>query len=369
MSKRKTHQQYVDEVLKINPNIEVLGKYVGNKTKIIHRCKICNHEWNCVPGSILRGSGCPKCALLKNAKRASKTHEQYVIEVSKVNPDINVLGKYINNSTKILYRCKNGHEWSAIPTSILHGHGCPKCSGKIKKSHNEYVEQLSKIKPNIKVLDTYINAKTRILHKCKICGYEWMSSPDNVIHNNIGCHYCSGKIKHHEQYVKEVFEINPHIDVVGKYIDAHTKILHRCNIDGYEWYAAPHNIIHGRGCPKCKFSHGERAVEMYLDKHRINYIQQYRFSDCKNKIPLSFDFYLPDNNVCIEYDGRQHYESIDCFGGEEYLQYVIQNDNIKTKYCEDNNIALLRIKYDNDVNEVLDMFFGKSNKIEVDIEE
>lgn len=355
--KTKTHIQYVEEVVKINPNIEVLGKYVNNKTKILHKCKIDGWEWNAVPSSILCGSGCPKCASIKNAKRTTKSHEEYVAEVAIVNPDIEVVGKYINNATKILYRCKNGHEWEAVPTSILQGHGCSKCAGNTKKSHDEYVEQLRNIKPNIEALGVYVDAKTRILHKCKICGYEWIASPNSVLHNNIGCHYCSGKIKAHEQYVKELSEFNPHIDVIGEYVNANTKILHRCKIDGYEWYVTPNNVLHNRGCPKCSFSHGERIIETYLIKHNINYVPQHRFIDCRNKVPLPFDFYLPDYNVCIEFDGRQHYESIDCFGGEKYLQYVIQNDNIKTRYCMNNNITLLRIKYDDDAEEILDAFF------------
>jgi hypothetical protein len=72
---------------------------------------------------------------------------------------------------------------------------------------------------------------------------------------------------------------------------------------------------------------------------------------------LTFDFYLPEYNCCIEYDGKQHFEAIKWFGGEESLAYVQQNDLIKTQYCQNNKIALLRIRYNQDIKETLDNFF------------
>jgi very-short-patch-repair endonuclease len=60
---------------------------------------------------------------------------------------------------------------------------------------------------------------------------------------------------------------------------------------------------------------------------------------------LTFDFYFPDYNLCIEYDGKQHHQPIPFFGGEEHYQYRKKLDLIKTKYCEENNIDLLRIPY------------------------
>ena len=55
----------------------------------------------------------------------------------------------------------------------------------------------------------------------------------------------------HDEYVAKVADINSNIEVIDKYISAHTKILHRCLVDGNEWYASPNNIIRGCGCPIC----------------------------------------------------------------------------------------------------------------------
>ena len=79
-------------------------------------------------------------------------------------------------------------------------------------------------------------------------------------------------------------------------------------------------------------------------------MKEYRINECRNILPLPFDFYLPDYNICIEVDGMQHYEPA-TFGGiskekaiDNFRESKIR-DNIKTQYCKDNNIKLIRIPY------------------------
>lgn len=106
----------------------------------------------------------------------------------------------------------------------------------------------------------------------------------------------------------------------------------------------------GWRCGECastrKSSKECKIIEKYFIDNNINFKTEYRFNDCKNKFTLPFDFYLPDYNLCIEYDGIQHYESIEFWGGEESLEKQKYNDSIKNKYCIENEINLLRIKYD-----------------------
>ena len=82
-----------------------------------------------------------------------------------------------------------------------------------------------------------------------------------------------------------------------------------------------------------------------VHNNNIQYISQYRFDDCKNIRTLPFDFYLPDYNTCIEYDGELHYKAVDYFGGDEALSNTQFRDDIKTQYCLNNNIRLIRIPY------------------------
>ena len=86
-------------------------------------------------------------------------------------------------------------------------------------------------------------------------------------------------------------------------------------------------------------------VYQYLKRHDISFISQYKFSDCIDINQLVFDFYLPELNTCIEYNGKQHYMPIERFGGEERFAVQIKHDEIKREYCKKNDIKLIEIKY------------------------
>lgn len=349
MPKRKTHEEYVSELFLANSNIEAVEKYIGAHVKILHRCKVDGHEWHVEPNALLHGNGCPICS--GNIK---KTHEEYIEELSKINPNIEVVGKYVNAKTNILHRCKiDGYEWEVRPANLLSGKGCPVCSKMKKKTHNEYIAEIEIINPNIEVIETFINVNTKILHRCKIDGYEWYATPNNILRGK-GCARCAGNERYgHDGYIKRVAEINSNIEVLGVYVNAHTSILHRCRIDGYEWYALPNRILNGCGCPKCNESKGEKAITNWLNKNNILYEPQKRYVDCKDKKPLPFDFYLPEYNVCIEYQGQQHYEPIEYFGGKNKFEEQIKKDKIKREYCKKNDIFLFEIPCYSNLDEEL----------------
>ncbi len=96
-------------------------------------------------------------------------------------------------------------------------------------------------------------------------------------------------------------------------------------------------------------SKGELKISNWLLDNNINYIHQHKFNECKSVRKLPFDFYLPDYNLCIEYDGKQHFEPIEWFGGENSLQSNRMRDLIKTEYCINNNVRLIRISYIDDI--------------------
>lgn len=112
---------------------------------------------------------------------------------------------------------------------------------------------------------------------------------------------------------------------------------------------------HTNSCGCAFISGGEKYIETILDEFKINYIPQKRFKDCKRIKPLPFDFYLPDKNTCIEYDGRQHEIPIEHFGGEKSFKDRQENDRIKNEYCRKNNITLIRIPYTKNKKEIYEI--------------
>lgn len=136
------------------------------------------------------------------------------------------------------------------------------------------------------------------------------------------------------------------------------KVISKCNKHD-EFEMDYYNIINlHQGCPKCSSSKGENKVRKYLLNNNINFIEQYRFEDCKNINSLPFDFYIPSLNTAIEYDGRQHFEIVsfskDKNKNIENFKRCQQNDQIKTQYCKNNNIKLIRIPY-TDFNNIEDI--------------
>lgn len=347
MPQKLTNDEFLNRMKHIKPTIKILTEYINNKTKVLCKCLVDNYEWYATPRNLMQGKGCPKCG-----GTMKKTHNNFIEELQHINPKIEVLGNYVNNKTKIKCKCLiDGYEWSAIPNSLLQGHGCPICGGWIKKTHEEFVNELKIINPNIIVIDTYKNRKVKIKCKCAIDGNEWYAIPYNLL-QGIGCPTCGllsridSRTKSCEQFVSELKSINPNIEIIGDYINTYTKVKCRCKIDGCEWDALPNNLLQGHGCPQCNNnSRGENKIAIFLDRYNINYVPQKRFNDCKDKYTLPFDFYLSDYNICIEYDGEQHFKSKEYFGGQKHFDILKRHDNIKNEYCQSNKIKLLRISY------------------------
>lgn len=98
-------------------------------------------------------------------------------------------------------------------------------------------------------------------------------------------------------------------------------------------------------CDECseRYSSLENKVMKYLDEHNVEYIPQYKIDDCRDKLPLPFDFYLKDFKTLIEVDGKQHFEI--CLGDEEDFRIRKLHDSIKDEYCKNHNLPLIRIPY------------------------
>lgn len=359
---RRTNEDYINEVHEKSSYIEPLEDFKGMRVPILHLCKRHNIKWKSSPDNILKGHGCKECGNEKIGLKNGKTHEQYLKEVKEINSNIAVLEKYIDAVTPIKHKCLiDNYEWNAMPSTILSNSGCPKCAGNIKYTTKTYSDKLKEIKSTFVPLEDYKGITIPILHRCTKHNIMWKTSPATTLQGS-GCPLCT-KEKHrlslgktHEQYVEELKEINPNIIPLEKYQNSLTPIKHKCLIDNYEWDVRPSQVLRGFGCPKCSTSKGEKKVEDWLSLHNINFEIQKRFSDCRDIKPLPFDFYLPDYNLCIEYQGKQHYEPVNYFGGLEKFTYQQYHDELKKEYCEEKGISLLCIPYNKNIEEELDNF-------------
>ena len=131
--KRKTHQEFIDELQKKNQKVVAIGTYINYSTKIETKCVKCGHIWFAWPESILKGHGCPVCA--NNIK---KSQETFVQEMYKYNPHIEIIGEYKTALSPLRVKCRIcGNEWLAKPSRLLSGAQCMRCV----RPHTSFMEQ------------------------------------------------------------------------------------------------------------------------------------------------------------------------------------------------------------------------------------
>lgn len=286
-----------------------------------------------------------------------KTHEQFLKQMQEKNSNIEILSKYEKDNVKVACKCKIcGFEWYSTPSNLLQGKGCKQCHFKKlqkihTKTHENFIKEIYNINKNIKVLGKYTGVKNKIDCECLIHNNIFSMSPDHLLRGETGCKECInikfhlGGLKAHEQFVKELLNVNKNIKVIGKYDGAKNNVKVECLKCGHIWSPVADSLLHGYGCPSCKRSKGEEKIEEYLNKNNIMFEQQKKFSDLRNRLPLSYDFYLPDYNLLIEYQGQFHDGTTFMVDKDKYFERQKINDNLKKDYAKNNNYNLLEIWY------------------------
>jgi len=190
----------------------------------------------------------------------------------------------------------------------------------------------------------YLNVNTKVKIICPIHGiFEQLPSHHK---RGIGCKKCFDKkvTLSNDDFINKsnLIHNNKYDYHLINYINAHTKIKIICPIHGI-FEQTPNKHTSGRGCPFCHESKGENKIKNFLDNNKIKYINQKKFEGCKYKRDLKFDFYLIEKNICIEFDGDQHFEKYRFEKNDDRLKIRQLRDKIKSEYCLNNNIELVRI--------------------------
>ena len=286
------------------------------------------------------------------------TEQDYIDKCNELNLKYIGIHKDKNKGTMIEFIC-NKHEdkgvqstdWSHFRVAKV---GCPYCTGRYKTTEDV---QKNIIQKNVELISEYKGCEKPIQCKCKECGYIWTTMPKVLTTNGSGCPKCgkkkaSDKIrKPQEEFVLEMKNINPDIEIIGDYRGYHTKVKCKCRLDGTIWYGYPCNLFNkSAGCPVCNISNSEKYMLTILNKLGIKYKVQYIFNDCKNVKNLKFDAYDYEHNILFEYNGEQHYYPVDFAGkGEEWAEKQFRinqkRDTIKIEYCNKRNIPLISIPY------------------------
>lgn len=357
---RKSPEQFAKEVFKLVGNeYTFLEPYKGVDIKIKVKHNLCGNIYEVTPDNFLRGRRCPYEMTGYRKQMTEKINKKLAIK------HLQLVHSYSGSAHRLLIFCQKCHlyfysyYYSIKDNSI----SCPFChKNKMVSVWDEFMfkKYLAKeTKNEYKLISSFdgVDKPIKLLHIK--CGHIYKVRPAGFI-RGFRCAFCrykklSQKFRmSQENFAKRMQQKHGNeYEILGKYINAKTKIkfLHRnC---GRTFYTVPYSILNGTGCPYCCQSHGEKFIAQYLKKHYIKYNIQKRFENCRNKRSLPFDFYLPTLKTCIEFDGQQHYEPIDFFGGQMQFDKQQQNDAIKDNFCQKHHIRLIRIRYDQNVNEVL----------------
>lgn len=246
---------------------------------------------------------------------------------------------------------------------LRQGRICPEC-GREKRSVTKRmtiseINQIIISKNNNVWLNSneYIDKYTRNLKiQCGSCGNVFTTNLNSYRNSSGYCQYCAVKVVSNNSRltISEVINIATkngicYIVNPNDYQNVYAKNLKfKCKVCGDIFITNLANYRCGYGvCNKCSqsVSRGEYQIMSVLDKYMIRYEKEKRFDDCRDKRPLPFDFYLPTFNMCIEYDGEQHYRKMNTFDTDDSFRIRKLHDNMKTDYCTEHNLKLIRIPY------------------------
>jgi very-short-patch-repair endonuclease len=254
---------------------------------------------------------------------------------------------YINNRSKTKIICLEHGIFEQKAENHLNGYGCPKCNGGKRVNSTKKFIDLAKLKHGNKYdysLVNYIKCNFKIKIICPKHGV-FEQTPNGHL-NGDGCILCynENRVNSIDDFIikaNNIHHFKYNYSLVD-YLNIRDKIKIICPEHGI-FEQTPNSHLNSRGCPKCMESKGELFITNWLNQNNIDFETQKTFPKCKNQRKLRYDFYLPNQNLLIEYDGQQHYMPINYFGGKYIFEYLKENDKIKTEYALNNNIKLLRI--------------------------
>lgn len=222
-----------------------------------------------------------------------KTQEQFENEVKQKFPHIIVCEEYVNQGTKIKFRCKNGgHEWSTSPNNLFRT-GCPICDGKALND-SKFKMRIKEKYPDIEILNEYVNSHTVMKCICHKCGLKFEKQAITLQKN--GCAKCNEaptrKLtdKEYKERINNLYDGN--IIPLGTYTNQRTKFLHKCLKHNYEFIGYPAALKSGQ--TGCKYCTGENRGQGHMDT--IESIKEKLFEKYGDEYEL----------VDTEYFGHEH---------------------------------------------------------------
>lgn len=228
------------------------------------------------------------------------------------------------------------------------------CANNFQKPKWDDITSLFESRGYILISEKYINAKTKLEY---ICPEHKEYGSQYITYNNLkcgfGCKYCGIEKTANSrrlpfEKVKEIFARHDMILLEQNYINANTPMGYICKHHkefGVQYMALSN--AYKQYCPYCNVIKGEEKISQYLVDNNIQFTLHKSYDDLRGLGggKLSYDFYLPNFNLLIEYQGEQHERPVELFGGSEQFDIQNEHDRRKKEYAKTHNINLLEIWY------------------------
>lgn len=279
-----------------------------------------------------------------------KTTEEFREELKQLFPNLELIGDYINDKSYITVKCTiHDYTFNTKPVWLRHGHGCKKCyderrGSTLRNNLDDVISRAIKIhgdKYDYSKITSYKNGHTKVPIVCPKHGVFMMTLNHHI--SGQGCPKCAGKHKTTEEVINEFKKIHGDKYDYSKveYVNNKTKVTIICPKHG-EFLQTPDKHLLGEGCPMCRRSKLETAVEKFLTENNYKFEEQQKF-DWLGK--QSLDFYLLDYNVAIECQGEQHFKE---YRGKRMfkkndLNGRIKLDITKNVLCNENNVKMIYV--------------------------
>ena len=383
-AKRLTQQDFIERAIKAHGTYYNLNQahYITQYDHVTIECP--NHgKFSVMPYNFWRGGGCPECSKIKAGQDRRKKPNDFLAECKKVHGNQYDLSgvNYVTAKHHIKPSCHKHGTFSILPNNFLRGTGCPQChlerSIKTLNLSAKIADIVSRFKDVHGSEYNYSEVKYKRIDKpvtiiCQTHG-RFEQKPSTHLDGK-GCPEC-GKLG------RAKAQLLLPSDVIQRFRHLHGSRFDYSNFE-YKSFRSKSEIIclehgpflmdaqahlEGKGCPVCSESKGERFIEQWLKEKKITFIREYSVllnpTDPLRK-RVRFDFFIPDRELLIEFDGEHHFRTVRFNGMSENAARTAhegtkKRDAAKAKWAKARRLTLVRLSSLKDIRIKMDELFSK----------
>lgn len=382
----------IDRVTNHFPYIVYILGYTGSKSKPLFYCNVCHSYFRARIYNIMKSKyGCSNCSKKHMNDDKRLTDISFKNRLNDKYSNLQLLSKYKSDTYPLKFICKLCHHKFEIKPCILYerSYGCPYCRDLSKRPKNskyfnqkEFIIELQQRLPSLLLITPFKGYHKPIKLRCKYCLHTWVTTPRNAFHRNIDlCPECMkwkqqsrtlNCVKWYQHNIRNKFpnesyrhycctafnayvhHKNKSMKILSLFNGTMYPIKIQCKKCGYKRIILADTLLKAPVCTNCNkklWSSGERIIATILDKHHILFEHSFKPHTLIDQHYLHFDFKIKD--ILIEYQGQQHYQPVEYFGGEQYFKKQIKHDQMKRDWAKKNGYKLVEIRYDQNIKEVM----------------